>query len=302
MNGTITMDVDLNALRIVATVIECGGFSAAGKVLDIPSSTVSQRVKRLEEGLGFRLLNRTTRSVAWTELGQRLFQEISGPLARIEQAVEQAGTPADVLTGRIRINGPEPAVATRLLPHVLDFVRLHPEVRIELAYDASLIDIVAAGFDAGVRYPERLDQDMVRVSLGPPQRMILVASPAYLVEAGRPEHPRELTAHRAVALRFPRGALQSWALKRNTEVWCHTPEPAFVANSLSARLAAARSGVGLAWVFEETVATELARGELEGVLDAWCPAFPGPVLYYPHARLSSPAFRSFVQHVQRQRS
>ena len=248
--------------------------------------------------MGVRLLNRSTRSVALTPEGERLLGRVADPLAVLREAAVPTGADPDALTGTIRINGPRPALELRLLPLALPFLARHPGVRMELVAQSELIDIVAGRFDAGVRYDERLAQDMIALRLGADQRMVVVGAPAYLDRRGRPAHPDDLAGHGCIAHVFANGATLPWSLERGGEAVEFLPRGQLALNGLE--LVAARAGAGLAYVFLDHAAADLAAGRLETVLDDWTPPFPAPSLYYTERRLMPAALRAFVDHVGRE--
>ncbi|MDB5413618.1 MAG: transcriptional regulator, LysR family, partial [Rubritepida sp.] len=257
-------------------------------------ASVSEAIRDLEERLGVRLFNRTTRSVALTEAGGQLLEQVGPALATIGDAVANIGSFSRDPVGTLRINGPRPAIEFRLMPWVLRFMAAYPGMRVEIVSEESFIDIVAAGFDAGVRYDESLDQDMIAVSLGAPQCFRIVGSPAYFASHGRPAHPEELVAHRCFSHIFPRGNQAPWVFEKAGRELRVAPHGPFATTDSSMALQAARQGFGLAGLFSEYSEADLAAGTLESVLDDWCEPFPGPVLYYPSRRLMPAGLRAFV--------
>ncbi|ETX27217.1 LysR family transcriptional regulator [Roseivivax isoporae] len=293
------MQVDLNALAQFAVVARHLNFRRAAAELAVSPSTLSDRIRDLEEQLGTRLLNRTTRSAALTEEGQRLLERTRDALSVLEDATRGPGlAAAEGVAGRLRINGPRPAIELRLMPHVAAFLERHPCVRMEVVAEADLVDVIAAGFDAGVRYEETLEQDMIAVRLGAPQRMIVAATPEYLARHGTPGHPRDLARHSCIVTVFSGGNVLPWSLAQDGEAHEIVPEGRLAVNSVETALAAARASLGLVYTFDDYVADDLASGALLPVLDDWTPAFPGPLLYYYDRRLMPPALRAFIDHVQ----
>lgn len=286
--------MDLNRLGLFACVARHRNFRRAALELGLSPASVSEAVRDLEERLGVRLFNRTTRSVALTEAGARLLEEVGPALTAIQGAVANIGSFSRDPVGTLRINGPLPAIEFRLMPWVVRFMEAHPGMRVEVVADAALIDIVAAGFDAGVRYDESLDQDMIAVPLGPPQRYRIVGSPDYFARHGRPRTPEELAAHRRFSLIFPRGNEPPWALEKEGRTVTLPSRGPFAANDPQVHLQAARAGLGLVMLFEEYCEADLAAGRLEAVMDDWCEPFPGPMLYYPSRRLMPAGLRAFV--------
>lgn len=289
---------DLNALHQFTVLARHLNFRRAAAELGLSPSTLSERMRGLEARLGARLLNRSTRSVALTIAGERLLARVADAVAVLREAGVATGSDPDALTGTVRINGPRPALELRLMPLVASFLARHPGVRMEIVAQGELIDIVAGGFDAGVRYDERLPPDMIAVRLGAAQRMVIVGHPAYLERRGRPVHPDELSGHECVPHVFARGNTLPWSLERDGREIEFLPGGQLLsANGLE--IAAARQGLGLAYTFEDYVAHDLETGRLESVLDDWTPPFPGPSLYLTERRLMPPALRAFVDHVKR---
>ena len=292
------MRPDLSGLQLFAVVARHLNFRRAAIELGLSAPALSERVRELENRLGARLFNRTTRSVALTEAGRRLLERIGPALSDIGSALAELGGDEGRLTGTLRINGPAPAIQLRLAPLLLDFMALHPDLRVEVVDEAALVDIVAAGFDAGVRYGESLDADMIAVSLGRPQRFRVVGAPAYFVRHGRPATPADLSAHRCFNQLFPRGNTLRWEFEKEGRALAVTPENTLLTNDPDLRLRAVRAGLGITMTFEEYCQADLDAGRLESVLDDWCAPFPGPFLYYPERRLMPAALRAFVDFVK----
>lgn len=291
---------NLNALSQFAVVARHLNFRRAAAELAVSPSTLSDRIRELEERMGVRLLNRTTRSASLTEEGHRLYERTRDALAALEEAVSAMDSDPHMtgLTGRIRINGPLPAVELRLMPLVTTFLAQHPGVRMEIISQGELVDVVAAGFDAGVRYDEMLAQDMIAVRLGPDQRMLIAGTPDYLARRGTPEHPDELSAHDCIGTVFAAGNILPWLLEREDEDIRFVPRAHLLVNAIETALIAARQSLGLVYTFEDYITADLAAGRLVAVLEDWTPPFPGPSLYFPERRLMPPALRAFVEHVK----
>ena len=259
---------------------------------------LSERVQGLEDRLGVRLFNRTTRSVALTEAGRQLLERIAPALSEIGAALSDVGGAAGSLAGTLRINGPTPAVQLRLAPLVVEFMARHPEVRIEVILEEAFIDVVAGGFDAGVRYGESIDQDMIAVSLGAPQRYCLVGSPDYFARHGKPQSPADLAAHRCFSHLFPRGNILRWEFEKDGRTLLFSTDNWLLTNDGATRMSAVRAGLGLTLTFEEYCQHDIEAGRLVSVLEDWCPYFSGPFLYYPSRRLMPMALRAFVDFVR----
>lgn len=292
------MSIDLNRLRMFSTVAKHMNFGRAALELGITPATLSEHIRNLEHDLGARLFNRTTRSVALTDVGGQLLADINPLLAGIGEAVAgfDMGTTAQI--GTLRINGPRPALDFRVTPLIVEFSRQHPGIRIELIGDDGFSDIVGDGFDAGVRYEEALAKDMIAVPLGGPQRFCVVGSPAYFEEHGRPLHPRELLGRPCFGQVFPRGNRPHWPFQRNGEQIEVAPSGPIFTTEPYVQLHAARNGLGLALLFVEYCEADLQAGTLEAVLEDWCQPFASPYLYYPERRLMPSALRAFVDFVK----
>jgi DNA-binding transcriptional LysR family regulator len=293
--------LDLSALDSFAAVARHRNFRRAAVERGVSASTLSQAVRDLEARMGVRLLNRTTRSVAPTAAGAALLDRLGPALAEIGEAVSEARSAQSEPAGPLRINAPEPAVELVLAPLVNGFLAAHPAVRLEIVSETGLIDIVAEGYDAGVRWGESLAQDMVAVSLGPPQRYIVAAAPDLLARVGAPRHPRDLLDRPCLRNRFPSGAMPSWELEKAGEAIRVSPTGPLVANSPSTLVRAALDGLGFVSLFDGYLAPYLESGRLVEVLADWSEPFPGPFLYYPSRRTLPSALRAFVDYVQAQR-
>lgn len=293
--------LDLQALDSFAAVARHRNFRRAAIERGVSASTLSQAVRELETRIGVRLLNRTTRSVALTDAGAALLKRLGPALTEIGEAVDEARSAQAEPSGPLRINAPEPAVDLVLAPIVAEFLARHPAVRVELVSETSFVDIVAAGYDAGVRWGESLAQDMVAVSLGPPQRYVVAAAPALIARVGVPAHPRDLLQLPCLRNRFPSGAVPPWEFERAGEVVRVSPNGPLIANSIALLMRAALEGLGFHSTFDGYAAPHLASGRLVAVLADWCEPFPGPFLYYPSRRTLPSPLRAFVDFVQARR-
>jgi len=286
---------DLPDLEAFAAVAAARNFRKAAAARGVSASALSEAMRRLEVRLGARLLHRTTRSVTPTEAGQRLLERLSPALREVAAAVEAVKETGEGPTGTLRLNVPS-AVAHLALPPILSrFLLAHPSVTAEVTADDSFIDVLAAGFDAGVRYDERLERDMIAVPIGPRvQRFVTAASPAYWAAHGRPAHPRDLLRHRCIRHRFASGAVAAWEFARGGETVRVEPHGALVANHSALEVEAAVRGLGVIGTFEGFLAPALADGRLEEVLEDWSERFPGPFLYFAGRRHLPPPLRAFV--------
>lgn len=289
---------DLDAFTAVA---QARGFRAAAALRHVSASSLSQAVRRLETRLGVRLLNRTTRSVTPTEAGQKLLERLSPALSDVALALDEVNAFRDSPTGTLRLNVPG-VVAQVVMPRLLPrFMAQNPGVAVEVVADDAFIDVLAAGFDAGVRYDERLEKDMIAVPLSGPQRFVLVGSPGYFAAHGRPTHPREVLDHACIRHRFPNGASYAWEFEKDGEVIRLNPSGRLTSTNGHLELAACEAGVGLLATFEDFVAPALAAGRVEAVLEDWLPPFSGPYLYYPSRRHMPAPLRAFVDFVKAER-
>lgn len=288
--------VDLQAF---ATVARLRSFRRAAGELHVSPSALSHTLRSLETRLGVRLLNRTTRSVSPTEAGQRLLARLAPTLQELDDALDEINSFRDSPVGTLRLNVPRAAAEYVLAPLAGRFLRENPGMRLEIVTDDNLIDIVAAGFDAGVRFGERLAQDMIAVPFGPAQRFVVVASPAYLAAHGRPATPQQLSAHRCIRIRFPNGSIYRWEFSRGDEKIEVEVEGPLDVGEMPLMVRAAEDGIGLAYVYEQSAASALAAGRLVTVLDDWRPPEPGFFLYYPSRRLVPAGLRAFIDLLQR---
>jgi DNA-binding transcriptional LysR family regulator len=291
---------DLGDAALFAAVADAGGFRGAAVKRGVSPSTLSDAVRRLEEAAGVRLLNRTTRSVTPTEAGERLLARLRPALGEIAGAFDGLGGDPDRPTGSLRLNVPT-FVARHVLPPIAAaFLTRHPGVRMEVIAEDSFVDVLAAGFDAGVRYEERVALDMIAIPIGPRrQRFVAAAAPAYLAAHGAPEHPRDLARHARIAHRFAgSGAIPAWEFERGDQTIKVPPEGPLIASALEMELAAAVAGLGVIYTFEEALSDALASGALIPVLEEWWVSFTGPLLYYQSRRHMPPPLRAFVDFVK----
>lgn len=294
-------NINRTDLDVFAAVARERSFRRAARLRGVSASTLSQAVRDLEGELGVRLLNRTTRSVLPTQAGQKLLERLLPALGEIGSAVEGVHESGDEPAGLLRINAPLPAIELVLVPLIPRFLESHPKVRMEVVSDSSRIDIVAEGFDAGVRWDEHLEQDMVAVPFGGVQAYALVAAPQAIAAYGRPEHPRDLTALPAIRQRFSSGVVLTWEFEKDGQVVRVDPPPRLVSTDIALQRRAALDGIGFWAAFEGYVREDIAAGRLVSVLEDWLPSFPGPSLYYPSRRHTPPPLRAFIDFIQAER-
>jgi DNA-binding transcriptional LysR family regulator len=290
---------DVSAFLAVA---RSGGFREAERAGHMSSSALSDAVRRLEAELGVRLLNRTTRSVVPTEAGRGLMERLGPAFSEIDAALDFVKDFRDRPAGTLKLNVPVSA-ARLVLPDIVPaFLKAYPDIRLEIVTEENFVDIIAAGCDAGIRYDERLEQDMIAVPIGPRiQRFAGGASSAYLADHGRPEHPRDLLSHACIRGRFAGRAIPVWEFKRDGEiVRVDPPSPLIVQNGGGTDLAvdAAVAGTGIVFTFEDWLRPYFESGALEPVLEPWWESFSGPFLYYPGRRLVPAPLRAFIDFIK----
>lgn len=285
----------LNALTAFLAVARRRSFAVAARDLGVSTSALSQSVRQLEERLGVTLLTRTSRSVAPTDAGQRLLEN-AGPA--VDQALEALKTvtakPGEI-TGRVRLSVPTAAVRlvlARLLPR---FVERFPSVDVDVRVDNQFVNIVAEGFDAGIRLVEAIDRDMVHVRLSGPARLVVAAAPSYLKRRGVPQKPTDLLQHDCICNRLTSsGETWAWELERGKKTWRVPVRGPVVTNDAELPRVLALAGVGLMYTMEPLIADEIARGRLRPVLEHYAASVPGLFLYFPSRAQISIAFRAFV--------
>ncbi len=293
------MSAGLGDLTAFVAVASAGGFREAARASGGSASGFSEAVSRLEARLGIRLLNRTTRSVTPTEAGARLLDRLAPALSEVEAALDVVNGFRDRPAGTLRLNVPV-SVARLVLPRIVPpFLAAYPDILLEVIAEDNFVDVLAAGCDAGIRYGERLEQDMIAVPIGPrEQRYATAAAPAYLDRCGRPTHPRDLLGHACLRGRFSSGAMTSpWEFERGGEVVkVDTTGPLIVLVGGATDLAveAAVAGSGVIQLFEDWLRPHLDSGALEPVLEPWWQRFSGPFLYYPGRRYLPAPLRAFI--------
>ena len=290
-------DLGLKTLIVVNTVAMHRSFRAAARELNMSPSSVSHLIANLERRLGIRLLSRSTRSVSLTEAGEAFLSRVRPALAEITEAIEGVHELRDRPAGLIRLNASTWG-ADRLLPIIAGFMGEYPDVRIDLVTEGRLVDIVAEGFDAGLRLRSITPQDMIALSLGIEEALVIVGAPAYLDARGTPRTAGDLLAHECIRARLPSGAIMGWELGADGR----TPEVAvrgrLILGTTALAAKAAAAGLGLAYVERREAEPLLADGRLVQVLVDWTPPFEGEALYYPRQRHPSAAFRAFIDYVK----
>lgn len=299
------MAAELSDLTAFVAVARAGGFREAARGSTQSASSLSEAVRRLEAKLGVRLLNRTTRSVAPTEAGARLLDRLGPALSEIEAALDIVNGFRDRPAGTLRLNVPTSAARLVLPKIVPPFLAAYPDILLEVIAEDSFVDMLASGCDAGIRYDERLEQDMVAIPIGPRrQRFAAAASTEYLERRGRPDHPRDLLNHRCLRGKFSSGAMDPWEFQRDGKTVKIEPDGQLVVRlGAAADLAVdvAIAGGGVVYLFEEWLRPHFDSGALEPVLEPWWLEFSGPFLYYPGRRHLPGPLRAFVDFIGSQR-
>ncbi|CBJ35800.1 LysR family transcriptional regulator [Ralstonia solanacearum] len=288
----------LSELTAFIAIAEQRSFRAAAKKLGVSAPALSHAVKNLEASLNVRLFNRTTRSVALTEAGEHLLRRVGPALADLEDGINEVASAGTRPAGSIRISAAE-AGARPLVRHVLpEFLAAYPDIHVEIVVDTRLVDIVAEGFDAGIRVLSDVPQDMIAVEFGPAFRFAAVASPDYLSRHKPPKTPQDLRQHRCIRFRFLSGALYRWELERRGSSASIDVDGPMTLGNTNLMVDAALAGIGIAWVPEYHVVEHLAAGRLVHLLPDWSPSLPGLCLYYPANRHPPAALRLFSQAVR----
>ncbi|AUM70697.1 LysR family transcriptional regulator [Pseudomonas fluorescens] len=299
------MATDIQDLLAFVAVVNAKGFREGARLSGKSASSLSDAVRRMESRLGVRLLNRTTRSVVPTEAGARLMERIVPALGEVEAAMDVVNDFRDRPSGTLRLNVPVSAARLVLPALITPFLQSYPDIRLEVIAEESFVDMLAAGCDAGIRYDERLEQDMIALPIGPRlQRFATAASPAYLDARGRPEHPRDLLKHACLRGKFPSGAMPLWEYERDGETISVDPSGPLIVRiggAVDLSVQAAVDGLGIVYLFEDWLRPYLDSGALEPVLEPWWQRFTGPFLYYPGRRYLPSPLRAFVDFINAQR-
>ena len=294
---------DFNDLLWFLAVAEERNFTKAAAKLGITQSTLSHTIKRLETRMGLRLLTRTTRSVALTEAGDRLFHSLSPRISAIRSDLAALTALRDTPSGTIKITLSDHALETVVWPKLKPILSKYPDIKIELSRDNGLRNIVDDGFDAGVRLGESIEKDMIAVRIGPDWRMLAVASPEYLADRSIPEHPQDLMQHNCINMRQATGGgLYIWEFEKNGQELRVRVDGQLAFNTSYPMVDAALAGHGIAYLPEDLVTDHIEAGRLVALLSDWSPPFPGYYIYYPSRHQNSPAFKVVVDALRYQRS
>jgi DNA-binding transcriptional LysR family regulator len=286
--------LSLMQLDAVLAIARRGSFRAAALDLGLSTTALSALIARLEGEVGVRLFNRTTRSVSLTDAGRTFVDKVRPALDDIHEAMETVRSQQDIPSGTLRINAFATAARQILGPLLLAFLRRHPQVHIDLVTEGRIVDIVAEGFDLGLRRADLVPSDMIAIPVGPPQCHAVVASPAYFLAAERPRVPPDLLAHACVRVRLPNGMLYRWPFEKEGHAITIDVEGPITLDEASLARMAVLEGVGIGFFMEADVREDIAAGRLERVLADWTPPLAPISLYYPGRRNPSAAFRAFV--------
>lgn len=285
---------DLDALNVFVFVARLRSFRKAAQQLGVSPSALSHAVARLEGDLGVRLLHRTTRSVSPTAPGERLLASLGPALDSIDSALDGLNEERERTRGRVRLNVPRPALRLVLMPRLAQWAHRYPDVELDIVSNDAVVDIVEAGFDAGMRFGELLQQDMVAVPVGPPVRFVVCASPDYVAVHGCPQTPEELLAHPCIGLRFPSGARYRWQFQREGKPFAVTTQGTLVLDDMAAIVQAAVDGAGYCYAYAHDAAPYLSAGTLRCVLDDAMPPPEHFYLYFPGTRHMPASLRALV--------
>jgi DNA-binding transcriptional LysR family regulator len=290
---------DFGQLRAFVAVAEALNFTRAAEKLGVSSSALSQLVRSLEERVGVRLLNRSTRSVSLTEAGDRLFQRVKPAVEELGAAIGQTSHLREQPVGLVRIHCFRTAADLYVRPILRSFHEMYPDVILDITVDDEVVDLVAGRFDAAIRIGEVIEKDMVAVRLGPDLRQVAVASPDYLARRGAPQHPRDLLSHQCIGWRWPgHERPYKWEFLENGQWFEVAVEGPIIANSKEFCLQAALDGVGIAFPTDQLSAPHIAAGRLVPLLEHWSAPFPGFYLCFPAQRQMAPPLRAFIDAVR----
>lgn len=284
--------VELNA---VATVARCGGFRAAARELGMSSSALSHAVSALEERIGVRLFNRSTRSVVLTTAGEQFVTEITPALVAIDDALENAGEQSAEPRGTLRLNMAAGAARILLVPLILEYQRRYPQMQVEVVTEGALVDVIGQGFDAGFRLVESIPPDMIAIPIIPSLRSVVVGAPAYFAVRPPPNTPQALMQHQCIRARMASGRLYHWEFERHGESLAIDVPGALTLDDTGLMLQAVLEGCGLAYLAERSVADHLADGRLVEVLSEWTPPYSGLALYYPGRKHVPVKLRALIE-------
>lgn len=296
------MSMDIALLHAVVEVAKAGGFREAARVTGSNASRLSDAVRRAEQQLGIRLFHRTTRTVVLTEAGRALIDRLLPAMNEVDAALDALNRYRNTPGGTLRLNVPVSAARLVLPALVPEFLRRYPDIQLEIVAESNVQDVFRDGCDAGIRYDERLEQDVVAIPIGPRiQRFAAAASPAYLDVHGRPAHPRDLIQHQCLRGRFASGVMPPWEFEREGErlsVEVKGPLVVSVGGAVDLALGTAIAGTGIIYLFEEWLRPAIDSGQLEAILQPWWLSFSGLYLYYNDRRLIPAPLQAFIDFVR----
>ncbi|ARB82664.1 MULTISPECIES: LysR family transcriptional regulator [Yersinia] len=296
------MKIDIALLHAVVAVAKAGGFREAARMIGSNPSYLSDAVRRVEQQLGVRLFHRTTRTVALTEVGRALMERLMPAMSEVDAALDIVNRFRDTPSGTLRLNVPVSAARLVLPTIVPAFLKRYPDIQLDVVAESNVQDVFRDGCDAGIRYDECLEQDVIALPIGKrQQRFAVAAAPEYLDLHGRPEHPSELLQHRCIRGRYASGIVPEWEFERDGEVVRVKPNgPLMVSIGAAVDLAVATAiaGGGIIYLFEEWLRPAIERGELEAILTPWWQQFSGPYLYYPDRRLIPSPLKAFIDFIR----
>lgn len=284
----------LNDLAAFATIARARSFTTAAAELGVSPSALSHAMRALEDRLGVRLLARSTRSVAPTEAGMALLERITPALAEIDKGIVHLSDWRDEPAGVVRLTTFHWIAATVLASKLPEFLKQNPDIIVEVDADDGLTDIVASGFDAGIRLGEKVEKDMISIRIGPPLRTLTVATPDYWRSHRKPDHPRDLKNHACIGYRVKSGALMPWDYEKDGQEIRQQVSGPLISNSSELALAVVRSGRGVGWHMERDVEADVRAGRLVPVLEDWTQPYDGAHLYHPSRRQVPPALRALI--------
>ncbi|MGN8342648.1 LysR family transcriptional regulator [Pseudomonas sp. SMV71] len=289
------LPLSLSDVRALALIVGHRSFRKAADELGLSASTLSHLIRTLEARLGIRLLNRTTRSVAPTAAGERLLSRLNPVLREFALAVDEVNKYRDLPSGTLRINASDQAARVLMECALPTFLQRFPQMSVDLVTDGRLVDVVANGFDAGIRLGESIPQDMIAVPIGPDIRFVTVASPEYLKTHPYPLTPDDLLQHQCIGIRMPSGKPYRWEFEKHGQSLVIDPKGQLTLDNPEIMAEAAISGLGIAYVQERIAARALADARLVKVLEDWCPPIPGLFLYYPGHRHIPSGLQAFIE-------
>ncbi|TDQ20210.1 DNA-binding transcriptional LysR family regulator [Raoultella sp. BIGb0149] len=296
------MSMDMGLLHAVVEVAKAGGFREAARITGSSASRLSDAVRRAEEQLGIRLFHRTTRTVVLTEAGRALIERLLPAMNEVDAALDSLNRYRNTPGGTLRLNVPVSAARLVLPSLVPEFIRRYPNIQLEIVAESNVQDVFRDGCDAGIRYDERLEQDVIALPIGPRrQRFAVAAAPAYLSQHGRPTHPRDLMHHQCIRGRYATGVMPAWEFEREGEsysVQVNGPLVVSVGSAVDLAVDSAIAGIGVIYLFEEWLRPAIASGQLEPILQPWWLSFSGPYLYYNDRRLIPVPLQAFIDFVR----